>query len=100
MLFYKSSGPRLRAGSLVPETCHKLRTFANLVADPVRQAKADFPLVLRARIKAWLRYWRSLAWWQASSRRRLFDPVGEIPQPIVTGPSWIPIFRLGVRDDS
>jgi hypothetical protein len=23
-----------------------------------------FRLVLRARIKAWLRYWRSLAWWQ------------------------------------
>jgi hypothetical protein len=39
----------------------------NLIADLVRQAKADFPLVLRAHIKAWLRYWRSLAWWQGLS---------------------------------
>ena len=32
------------------------RDELGLVADQVRQAKADFPLVLRARIKAWLRY--------------------------------------------
>ena len=62
VLLKQSTAPT--AGSLVPETCHNLRTLANLVADQVRQAKADFPLVLRARIKAWLRYWRSLVWWQ------------------------------------
>ncbi len=65
----------------------------NLIADPVRQAKADLPLVPRARLKAWLRYWRSLAWWQGLSMLRPFDPVGEIFQPIVTGPDRIPILQ-------
>jgi hypothetical protein len=41
--------------------------WENLIVDPVRQAKADFRLAPRARIKAWLRYWRSLAWWQGPS---------------------------------
>ena len=39
-------------------------------------AKADFPLVLLARIKAWLRYWRSLVWWQIPSIRRDLTPLG------------------------
>jgi hypothetical protein len=50
-------------------------------------AKADFPLVLLARIKAWLRYWRSLVWWQIPSIRLGFDPVGEIFKPFVTAPN-------------
>jgi hypothetical protein len=32
--------------SLVPETCMKLRAGALWLKDQVRQAKADFPLVL------------------------------------------------------
>src|SRR5919206_5059611 len=36
---------------------------------------AEPPLVLCARSQAWLRYWRSLAWWQGHMS---FDPVGEI----------------------
>ena len=32
-------------------------------------AKAERVMVLRARVTAWLRYWRSLAWWQGSSFR-------------------------------
>src|SRR5438046_291073 len=47
-------------------------------------------MVLRARVRAWLRYRRSLAWWQAPSMRWSFDPVGEIYKPIVTGPNQIP----------
>jgi hypothetical protein len=52
--------------------------FANLVEDRVRQAKAERIMVLRARVRAWLRYRRSLAWWQAPSLGWRFDPVGEI----------------------
>jgi len=43
-------------------------SWKNLIADRVRRAKADFQLVPCARIKAWLRYWRSLAWWQGLSK--------------------------------
>src|SRR5262244_3681096 len=75
------------ARSLVPETCRQVFPYANLAEDRVRQAKADFPLVLLARIKAWLRYWRSLVWWQIPSMRLGFDPVGEIFKPFVTGPN-------------
>src|SRR5664279_2087286 len=50
-------------------------------------------------LKAWLRYWRSLAWWQGRSFRPPFDPVGEIPQPIVTGPNRIPFFTEESSDD-
>lgn len=46
--------------------------------DRVRQAKAERIMVLCARVRAWLRYRRSLAWWQATSMRWTFDPVGEI----------------------
>jgi len=78
----------------VPKTCLELLQFAILIWDQIRQAKADFLLVLLVPgLRAWLRYWRSLAWWQGRSLRTLFDPVGEIPQPIVTGPNRILIFR-------
>jgi hypothetical protein len=39
----------------------------NLIMDSVRQAKADLPLVLHARTKTLLWYWRSMAWWQGLS---------------------------------
>ena len=82
------------AESLVPKTCLELPLFAILIWDQIRQAKADFLLVLlMPELKAWLRYWRSLAWWQGRSCRLPFDPVGEIPQPIVTGPNRILIFH-------
>jgi hypothetical protein len=78
----------------VPKTCLELPLFAILIWDQIRQAKADFQLVLLVpELKAWLRYWRSLAWWQGRSLRPPFDPVGEITQPIVTGPNRILIFR-------
>jgi len=88
------------AQSLVPETRQEIRAFAMLVEDPARQAKADSPRVLRARMKAWLQYWQSLAWWQAPSRRRPFDPVGEIPQPIVSGPRRFAFSHQESRHDS
>lgn len=78
----------------MPKTCLALRLFAILMWDQIRQAKADFLLVLLVPgLRAWLRYWRSLAWWQGQFLRMLFDPVGEIPQPIVTGPNRILIFH-------
>ncbi len=78
----------------MPKTCLELLLFAILIWDQIRQAKADFLLVLLVPgLKAWLRYWRSLAWWQGRSLRTPFDPVGEIPQPIVTGPNRILIFH-------
>src|SRR3954451_10315366 len=49
---------------------------------------AEPPLVLCARSQAWLRYWRSLAWWQGPTS---FDPVGEISKPFVTGPNRVSI---------
>jgi len=49
--------------------------FANLVEDQVRQAKAERIMVLRARVKAWLRYRRSPGWWQVPSMRWSFDPL-------------------------
>jgi hypothetical protein len=56
------------AESLVPRTCLKLRLFAILISDQIRQAQADFQMVLLLPgLKAWLRYWRSLAWWQGQS---------------------------------
>src|SRR5216684_3824621 len=82
------------AESLVPKTCLELPLFAILIWDQIRQAKADFQLVLLVPgLRAWLRYWRSLAWWQGGSLRPPFDPVGEITQPIVTGPNRILIFH-------
>ena len=82
------------AESLVPKTCLELLLFAILIWDQIRQAKADFLLVLLVPgLRAWLRYWRSLAWWQGLSMLRPFDPVGEIFQPIVTGPDRIPILQ-------
>src|SRR2546425_10454214 len=89
-IFCKSSAPGLRPRSLAPETCGEHPRFANLSEDQVRQAKAERTLVLRARVRAWLRYRRSLAWWQGPSLGWRFDPVGEISKPIVTGPNWIP----------
>ena len=61
--------------SLVPETCLEPLSLPVCCLDSIRQAKADPPLVLCARSQAWLRYWRSLAWWQG---RMSFAPVGEI----------------------
>ena len=89
-----------RPRSLAPETCFDVATFANLVQDRVRQAKAERVMVLRARVTAWLRYWRSLAWWQEPSMQRFFDPVGETSKPIVTGPNQIPSSSQENRDDS
>ena len=65
--------------------------------DRVRQAKAHEILVLSARIRAWLRYWRSLAWWQGLSHRCSFDPVGEIFQPYRhrAEPVLLPVRRQG-----
>src|SRR5438876_10180924 len=74
--------------------------FANLVEDQVRQAKAERVMVLRARVRAWLRYRRSLAWWQVPSMRWSFDPVGEISKPIVTGPNQIPFSSQENRNDN
>jgi len=79
----------------VPKTCLELLLFAILIWDQIRQAKADFlGVLLVPGLRAWLRYWRSLAGWQGRSLRTLFDPVGEIPQPIVSGPNRILIFLL------
>ena len=50
--------------------------FANLILDSVRQAKAENSLVLRARTKAWPRYWRSLAWWQGPCCNGPLTPLG------------------------
>src|SRR6516164_1357059 len=55
-------------------------------------------LVLRARWRAWLRYWRSLPWWQAPSLGWLFDPVGSFSKPFVPGPNPILISYSGERD--
>jgi hypothetical protein len=78
----------------VPKTCLEFPLFAILIWGQIRQAKADFQLVhIVPGLRAWLRYWRSLAWWQGWSLRTPFDPVGEIPQPIVTGPNRILIFH-------
>src|SRR5438067_13476287 len=65
--------------------------------DRVRQAKAHEILVLSARIRAWLRYWRSRAWWQGLSHRCSFDPVGEIFQPYRhrAEPVLFPVRRQG-----
>src|SRR5438034_7699548 len=65
--------------------------------DRVRQAKAYEILVLSARIRAWLRYWRSLAWWQGLSHRCSLDPVGEIFQPYRhrAEPVLFPVRRQG-----
>lgn len=46
------------------------------------------------------RYWRSLVWWQMRSSDRLFDPVGEILKPFVTGPNSILISHRGEEDVS
>ena len=59
----------------------------------VRQLKPTPTGASTVRRKAWLRYWRTLAWWQGPSVRRSFDPVGEISKPIVTGLSPILFFR-------
>src|SRR5258708_39304849 len=53
----------------------------------------------RARRLAWLRYWRSLVWWQGSGCSRSFDPVGEFLKPFVTGPNRIPISTKEDRDE-
>src|ERR1019366_3383976 len=72
--------------SLVPKTFLECLRFCKTTSDQIRQAKADLLIgASHARMKAWLRYWRSLAWWQGRLIRASFDPVGEIPQPIVTG---------------
>ena len=82
------------AESLVPRTCLKLRLFAILISDQIRQAQADFQMVLLLPgLKAWLRYWRSLAWWQGPTKPWPFDPVGEIFQPFLTGPNRFPFSR-------
>ena len=45
----------------MPKTCLELLPFAILSWDQIRQAKADFLLVLLVPgLRAWLRYWRSL----------------------------------------
>jgi hypothetical protein len=74
----ESTDPRLGRVSLVPETCLQLCIVCILIEGLARQAKAEFSMVLRARWRAWLRYWRSLAWWQAPSFGWLFDPDEEI----------------------
>ena len=85
----------------MPRTCLEPWLFAILISDQIRQAKAAFQMVLLLPgLKAWLRYWRSLAWWQGRSLRPPFDPVGEISQPIVTGPNRIPFFSEESSDDS
>jgi len=54
----------------VAKTCLELLRFAILIWDQIRQAKADCLLVLLVPgLRAWLRYWRSLAWWQGRSLR-------------------------------
>ena len=76
--------------SLAPETWIELEAFEILVQDEVRQAKAERALVLRVRLTAWLRCWRSLAWWRTAVQYgQWFDPVGEILKPIATGPSLV-----------
>src|SRR6266852_4073943 len=62
--------------SLAPETCLELSAYANLIQDSIRQAKAENPLVLRARPQAWPRYWRSLAWWQGPRCNGPLTPLG------------------------
>jgi hypothetical protein len=76
--FLESIVPRLRAGRWRQKLATVPDCLRIWIEDPAGQAKAAYPLVLRARWRAWLRYWRSLAWWQAPSLRWLFDPVGEI----------------------
>jgi hypothetical protein len=84
----------------MPRTGLEFRLFAILISDQVRQAKAAIQMVLVVPgLRAWLRYWRSLAWWQGRSLRPPFDPVGEIHQPIVTGPNRIPLFTEESSDD-
>jgi|SRR5271165_265296 len=56
-------------------------------------------MALRARCEAWLRYWRSLVWWQGSGCSRSFDPVGEFLKPFVTGPNRIFISTKENRDE-
>jgi len=70
--------------ALVPETCCLVIPSTILVEDRIRQAKAEFPLVLIARIKAWLHV-LAIAGLVASADDR-FDPAGEIFKPFVTGP--------------
>src|ERR1700676_5053870 len=63
-MFWVTSLHRVFDASLAPETCLEFPVFANLIQDSIRQTKAETSLVLCARSQAWLRYWRSLAWWQ------------------------------------
>jgi hypothetical protein len=50
--FYKKQLIAPWALSLVPETCCCTAVFASLVEDPVRRAKADFPLVPLCPVKS------------------------------------------------
>ena len=52
--------------------------------------------MLRARSQAWLRYWRSLAWWQGPRCYSPSTPLGRFYKPFVTGPNRIPIVQKRV----
>ena len=67
---------RVFDASLAAETCLEFPILANLIQDSIRQAKAETSLVLRARSQAWLRYWRSLAWWQGPRCNGPSTPLG------------------------
>jgi hypothetical protein len=89
------------AESLVPKTCHELPLFAILISDQIRQTKADFQLVLLVPGLKSMAPVLAIAGMVAKGGHcdRPFDPVGEIPQPIVTGPNWILIFHEETTDE-
>src|SRR3989442_518074 len=88
--------------SLAPETCLELSAYANLIQDSIRQAKAENPLVLRARPQAWPRYWRSLAWWQGPRCNGPLTPLGRFLNRSSPGrtESQFPLRRAGMTIDT
>src|SRR3989454_1575327 len=88
--------------SLAPETCLELSAYANLIQDSIRQAKAENPLVLRARPQAWPRYWRSLAWWQGPRCNGPLTPLGRFLNRSSRGrtESQFPLRRAGMTIDT
>ena len=78
----------------MPKTCLELLRFAILIWDQIRQAKADFLLVLLVPgFKSMAPVLAIAGMVARAALRTLFDPVGEIPQPILTGPNRKAIFR-------